>query len=127
MSYALAEYKVPVKIPLGNMSLTERATKDVVLTLRSFLNEGQAELVNVSQHLGELDNLVYDCDSEIKQVGTFFVVSILLDHHEREDWRTFDALIKDKVIKELDSDDLYISVYSENESESFIAFVKDYD
>lgn len=126
MSYAIAEFKVPVKIPLAGERLNQGNTKDIILTLKSFLKEGQAELVNVTEHLGELD-LIYDPECEIKTDGTYFVVSINLDSHQREDWKTFDALIIDKVIKELESEDLHISNYYENECETFLAFVKNYD
>ena len=126
MSYALCEYRIPVKIPLHDQRLTASTTKDLVLTLKSFLKEGQAELIEVTEYVGEL-NTIYDCDSEIKTEGTYFVVSINLDHHQREDWKTFDALIHTKVLAELDSDELHVRTYSENEKETFIAFVRDYD
>lgn len=127
MSYALVELKIPVKIPLTGERLTASVTKDISLTLKSFLSQGQGTIVNVAEHLGQLEDLVYDYESDIKVPGTYFVVSIQLDHHQREDWKTFDALILQKVIDELESEDLHISNHSENADETFIAFVKNYD
>ena len=127
MSYALVEFKVPVKIPLTGERLTASVTKDIALTLRSFLNEGQGEIVAVVEHIGELENFVYDFENEIKAPGTYSIVSIMLDRHQREDWKTFDNLIVQKVIDELESDALHIAYHSENQEETFLAFIKDYD
>lgn len=127
MSYALVEFKVPVKIPLTGERLTASVTKDIALTLRSFLNEGQGEIVAVVEHIGELENFVYDFENEIKAPGTYSIVSIMLDQHQREDWKTFDNLIVQKVIDELESDALRIVHHSENQEETFLAFIKDYD
>lgn len=126
MSYALCEYRIPVKIPLNGQRLTAGTTKDLILTLKSFLKEGQADLIEVTEYVGELTS-AFDHYNESKIESTYFVVSINLDSHQRADWRTFDALIHDKVLSELESDDLNISNYAENDKETFIAFVKDYD
>jgi len=123
--YAICEFQLPVKLHIAGMGINKEALKDISLTLISYLKNRQAVLTSVDQHFGDIDN---QNDNEVNppQVDcTFFEVSINLDQHQREDWRTFDNLIYDKVIAELESDDLYISAFWNRGREEHIAFIKD--
>jgi len=125
--YAICEFKLPVKLHVAGMGINKEALKDISLTLISFIKEGQAELVDVFQYETQIMNHNDDEENPPPLDCTFFQVSINLDSHERQDWRTFDTLIKDKVIAELESDELYISTLWHRGREEHLGFVKDYN
>lgn len=124
--YAICEFKLPVKLKLAGMDIGKDALKDISMMLISYIREGNAELTSVDQHFGTIDNQNDDLENPPQQDCTFFEVSINLDIHQRKDWRTYENLIKDKVIAELQSEDLYISAYWNRGSEEHLGFVKDY-
>lgn len=125
--YAICEFKIPVKLNLAGMDIGKEALKDISLTLISFIKEGQAELVSVDQYYGQIDNQNDDLENPPQLDCTFFEVSINLDSHQRQDWRTYEALIREKVILELESEDLYISTLWNRGREEHLGFVKDYN
>lgn len=125
--YAICEFKLPVKLNVMGMVINKEALRDISLTLISFIKEGQAQLISVDQYFGEIDNQNDDLENPPQQECTFFEVSIDLDSHQRQDWKIYDTLIKNKVIAELDSEDLYISALWHRGSEEHLAFIKDYN
>lgn len=125
--YAICEFRIPVKLNIAGRGIDSSALGDITKSIVSYIKFGQAELISVDQYYGQAGLRKDRLENTLPAECTYFEVSIDLDSHQRRDWKTYEDLIKGKVVEELESEDLYISALWHRGCEEHVGFVKDYN
>lgn len=116
---AVCQFQMPEKFQIAGTSLDDEVTKDIIDKIVANLQAGKAQLHKVETFC-DVESLSDPQDE--KEPGTYFELILILDEHQIQDYKIYDALIVDKAIESFRTDDHYISSYWTDGNQEHIGF-----
>ncbi|WP_447636856.1 hypothetical protein [Flavobacterium microcysteis] len=118
---AMCQFKMPEKLKIAGKSLDDETTRGIIDKIVDSLKSGKAELYRVESFC-DIESQS-DAYSEVKkEPATFIEIILILDEHQIQDYKIYDALITDKALQCLQDDENYISRYWINGNQEHIGF-----
>lgn len=121
---AVCQFKMPERLKIAGKDLNDINTKSIIDRVIDSLRSGSAQLYNVESFC-DIESQG-SSETEEKESGTFFELILILDEHQIQDYKTYDALIIDKALQCLEKDENYISRYWVSGNQEHIGFETDF-
>lgn len=116
---AMCQFKMPERLKIAGKNLDDETTRDIIDKIIDCLKSGKAELYKVESFC-DIESQSDTPDNIKEEPATFFEVILILDEHQVQDYKIYDALIIDKAIQCLEEDENYISRYWINGNQEYI-------
>jgi hypothetical protein len=118
---AVCQFKMPEKLEIAGKNLDDISTKSIIDKIIESLKSGKAELYRVESFC-DIESQANAEKEDEKESGTFFEIILILDEHQIQDYKIYDALIIDKALQCFQKDENYISRYWVNGNQEYIGF-----
>lgn len=121
---AVCQFKMPERLKIAGKDLNDINTKSIIDRVVDSLRSGRAQLYNVESFCDIESH--GSSEAEEEESGTFFELILILDEHQIQDYKTYDALIIDKALQCFEKDENYISRYWVSGNQEHIGFETDF-
>lgn len=122
---AVCQFKMPERLKIAGQGLDDETTRSIIDKIIENLKSGKAKLYKVESFC-DIESQPNAEKEQEKEGGTFFEIILILDEHQIQDYKIYDALITDKALECFQGDENYISRYWVNGNQEYIGFESDF-